>query len=148
MDYRIKTAKEGAITAKQMLQTFRLVMGNIDGLSLEQQRGLLHLFFDSIEILPEPRPNGKRVRRVRFRLPISLNGAPPAYELDTHENYGDDDDTPPDDDPPSGGGPKPAGPEDSPSGGDEVPLEIDLSDRDISRAGNCVPNPMKGFKSL
>ena len=148
LEDRIRYAENGGISAEKMLQSFRDVMYNIAQWPDEVQRDLMHGFFDSIEILPEPRPNGLRIRHVRFKFRIPLDGGPVDYDHDVYYDGDDgyDDDPPPDGDPPSGGGPKHDRPGDSPSGGDGALPEIDLSDRDVPHAKSCVPNPTKGLE--
>ena len=140
VEERIRTAEDGAISAEKMMRVFERVAYHLDEWPDDEQRDLMHLFFDRIEILSKPRPGGQRVTHVRFKFPISLEGGP--VDLD-HDVYYDDDDDPPDGDPPSGGGPKPDS-SGSPGGGDESPLEIDLSDGGDTHAGNCVPKPTGG----
>ena len=97
----------------------------------------MHMLFERIEILPEPRPGGQQVKRVRFKLPVSFDGKPFDDDFDVHY---EDDDGPPDDDPPSGGGTPPKG-SGSPPGGIAPQPEIDLSDGGVSYTMDSVPNP-------
>ena len=147
---RIRSAEEGAVSAEKMLRVFEICMNNIDGATPEQQRTIMHRFFDRIEILPVPRPGGQRIRHVRFKFPISLDGGPIDTDHDVY--YDDDDDYDYDDDggddsPSGGGGPEPEGP-DPASGAGGTPPEIDLSDGGGSRSGNCVPNHNRVFSKV
>lgn len=106
----------------------------------------MHLMFSRIDILPKPRPDGRRVRRVQFRFRVSLNGMPATNEFDTYRNDDDgNDDDPPDGDPPSGGGgPSPRGDFDPTTDGDDAPQPQEGSDSasggDGSHAEMHVPN--------
>ena len=122
-----------------MFRILRTTIDSFDIWSEEGQRNFMHMLFERIEILLEPRPGGQQVKSVRFKLPVSFGGKPLDDDLDVH--YEDDDhDTPPDDDPPSGGGTPPKG-SGSPPGGVALQPEIDLSNGGVSYATDSVPNP-------
>ena len=104
----------------------------------EEQRDLMHLFFSSIELLPEPRPNGQRVKHVTFRFPIPLDGQPLDRDHDVYYDGDNDNDDPPDGKPPPRGGLPPQGTPGSLSNSDGPVPGIALSDKESSYAGNCV----------
>ena len=110
-----------------MLKAFRITMDNLDGRPIEIQRGIMHALFSGIEILPEPQPGGQRVRSVRFRFPVSLDGKPAGYDLGVYYD-GDDD---------GGGMPRPESPG-SPSGGNMPQQEDAPSSMDIAHAGSFL----------
>lgn len=138
LESRIRNAEEGAVSAESMFRIFRTIIDSFDIWPEEDQRDFMHMLFERIEILPEPRPGGQQVKSVRFKLPVLFDGKPFDDDLDMH--YEDDnDDGLPDDDPPSGGGTPPKG-FSSPPGGIALQPEIDLSDG-VSCAMGSVPNP-------
>ena len=101
----------------------------------EEQRDLMHLFFSSIELLPEPRPNGQRVKHVTFRFPIPLDGQPLDRDHDVYYDGDNDNDDPPDGKPPPRGGLPPQGTPGSLSNSDGPVPGIALSDKESSYAG-------------
>lgn len=139
LESRIRNAEEGAVSAESMFRIFRTIIDSFDIWPEEDQRDFMHMLFERIEILPEPRPGGQQVKSVRFKLPVSFDGKPFDDDLDVHYED-DDDDSPTDDDPPSGGGTPPKG-FGSPPGGIAPQPEIDLSGGGVSYTMDSVPNP-------
>ena len=136
---RIRNAEEGAISAEQMLRSFQTTMDNFDLWPDEVQRDILHGMFSSIELLPESRPGGQRVKSVRFKLPVRFNGKI-GHDLDVYYDGDDDDNGPPDGDPPSGGD-TPL-PEASGSPGYVVTQQGGVTSGGAdSHASDSVPNP-------
>lgn len=124
---RFHNAKSGAVSAEQMLHSFRFVTNHIAVWPADQQRMFMHKILESVEIYPKPLPGGFLVKSIEFKFPVSVDGGLSFGEI-VDMDYDDDDDSPPDDDPPSGGGGSPS-PKDSPSGGD------------VSHGDNSTPNP-------
>lgn len=69
-------------------------MESIESWTPEQKREFMHNFLEYVEIYPEALDNGRRVRRIRFKIPVSVGGG---------RTYGRtidlDDGTPPDEGP-------------------------------------------------
>ena len=113
-------------------------MGAIESWTPEQKREFMHNFLEYVEIYPEALDNGRLVKRIRFKIPVSVDGG------QTYSRTIDlDDDTPPDEGSQGGGGPlPPIGPYDN---GDFPIGDILPSDGVDLQTANVLPNQDTGF---
>lgn len=101
---QIHTARDGAASFEESLRMFHQSMGAIESWPAEQRRALLHNFLEYVEIYPQPLPDGRLVRKIRFKFPVSVDGGLTySKDIDMDNN----DDTPPEGGPPDGGSPLP-----------------------------------------
>lgn len=111
---------QGQASMENAIRMLRLVQDEFGSMPDSVKKGVYLDILDSVEIFEEPRPDGRQVKCVRFKFPVTVDG-----ETDTDWWYpGDGDDDGPDSGPggsPAGGGPSSgpadgAGPEDAGEG--------------------------------
>lgn len=158
---QVDAARNGAASFEETLRMLHRSMGAIGSWTPEQKRELMHNFLEFVEIYPEASDGGRLVRRVRFKIPVSVDGGLTygrTVDLD-----GDDGDIPPEGGPSDGGGHPlpPIVPYDDgdfpiedilPSDGLDLRAAEAVPDRDIPspdgkdpRTACAVPNPGIGF---
>ncbi len=135
---QLDTARNGAASFQDTLRMFHRSMGAIESWTPEQKREFMHNFLEYVEIYPEALDNGRLVKRIRFKIPVSVDGG------QTYSRTIDlDDDTPPDEGSQGGGGPlPPIGPYDN---GDFPIGDILPSDGVDLQTANVLPNQDTGL---
>lgn len=134
---QLNTAKNGAASFQDVLRMFQRSMGAIESWTPEQKREFMHNFLEYVEIYPKALENGRLVRKIRFKIPVSLDGQTYSRTIDL------DDDDPTDDGPQGGGGPlPPIGPDDD---GDFVLDDILPSDGINLQTANTLTNQETGL---
>lgn len=140
---QINTARNGAASFQDVLRMFHRSMGSIASWTPEQKREFMHNFVVYVEIYPKPLPNGRLVRNIRVKIPVSIDGGRTYSDLIDLDHDGDDGTTP-EGGPPDGGGHPlppiaPCDDEDFPLG-DILPADgVNLQTADV------LPNPDTGF---
>ena len=100
---RLRSAREGAASFEETLRMFHRSMGSIGSWPAEQLRAFMRNFLEYVEIYPTPLPDGRLVKSIRFKFPVSVDGGL-TYSDIVDLDSDDDDGTPPDGGPPDGGG--------------------------------------------
>ena len=125
---RLQTARAGAASFEDTLRMFHQSMGSIENWPAGHLRAFMHNFLEHVEVYPQPLPDGRQVKSIRFKFPVSVDGGK-TYGETVDLDSGDDDET----DPPSGGGGTPD-PGNAPSGGGVFLTEDILPNPYISTA--------------
>ena len=158
---QLDTARNGASSFLDVLRMFHRSMESIESWTPEQKREFMHNFLEYVEIYPKAQDGGRLVKRIRFKIPVSVDGGL-TYGRDVDLDDDGDGDTPPDGNPPDGGGQlPPIGPcEDGdfpigdvlPSDGVDLQAADALPDRDTPpsdgvdlQTAEAVPNQGTGF---
>lgn len=133
---RLHSARDGAASFEETLRMFHQSMGEIESWPAEQQRALLHNFLEYIEIYPQPLSDGRLVKKIRFKFPVSVDGGLTYSEVVDMDNG---DDTPPEGGPPDGGHPLPPI---APYDDGNFPIDdiLPLDDGSL-QATDVLPNP-------
>lgn len=100
---RLRGAKEGVASFEETLRMFHRSMGSIESWPPEQLRAFMHNFVEHIEVYPQALPDGRMVRSIRFKFPVSVDGGL-AYGEVVDLDHDDDDGTRPEGGLPDGGG--------------------------------------------
>ena len=118
---------QGQATMENAIQTLRLVQDEFGSMPDAVKKRIFTSILDSVEIFEQPRPDGRQVKCVHFKFPVTVDG-----ETGTDWWYAPDDD--PDDGP--GGGPSsgPGGPDGGPGigGGGSYKETSEFSVRGVS----------------
>ena len=99
---QLDTARNGAASFEETLRMFQRSMGSIESWTPEQRREFMHNFLECVEIYPKALDDGRLVRRIRFKIPVSVDGGMTYGEV---VDLDGDDDGPAEGGPPDGGGP-------------------------------------------
>ena len=99
---RLRSAREGAASFEETLRMFHWSMGSIKSWPAEHLRAFMRNFLEYVEIYPTPLPDGRMVKSIRFKFPVSVDGGLSYSEIVDLD--GGDGGTPPEGGPPDGGG--------------------------------------------
>lgn len=143
---RVQAARDGAASFEETLRMFHQSVGSLESWSPEQLRVFMHNFLVYIEIYPEPRPDGQLVKKIRVKIPVSVDGGRTYSDIINLDRDGGDG-APPEEGPPDGGG-HPLPPIAPHGDGDfliEDVLPLDgggiLKPDGVLQTGDALPNP-------
>ncbi len=70
----IQNADSQAATAEEIYGVMRTVVEFMDIMPAEDERKIMQMLLESVQVYPERQPNGLLVKRVRFRIPLEYKG--------------------------------------------------------------------------
>jgi len=138
---QLDTARNGAASFEETLRMFHRSMGSIESWTPEQKREFMHNFLEYVEIYPKALDDGRLVRRIRFKIPVSVDGGMTYSEV---VDLDGGDDGPAEGGPPDGGG-HPLPPIVPYDDGDFPIGDILPSDGVDLQTANVLPNQETGF---
>lgn len=70
----IQNASSKAITANEVYRIMRTAVELMDIMPAEDERKIMHMLLESVQVYPERQTNGLLVKKIRFKVPLEIDG--------------------------------------------------------------------------